>query len=118
MPKQQRILNSNMRAIINTLGRDKLQLKGSRVNIKEYSSESNSNTRSDRHSERDVDVRDRRPTDDRETQGSHVIIIMRQIGTVETAITEKEEMMIVGVGEETDLNRIWNTRAYTTEDVS
>ena len=53
----------------------------------------------------------------RVTQGNHLSIIMRQIGTIETAITEKEETMITGIGEETDLNTIWNTRAHTTEDV-
>ena len=36
LPRQQRVLNSNMRAIVNTIGRDKLQVRGSRVNVKRH----------------------------------------------------------------------------------
>ena len=40
LPRQQRVLNSNMRAIVNTIGRDKLQVRGSRVNVRRRDSDS------------------------------------------------------------------------------
>lgn len=58
VPKQQRVFNSNMRAIINTLGRDKLQLKGARVSvIRDTDNNEGLQTRQDRSY---VDNRNRR----------------------------------------------------------
>ena len=39
LSRQQRVFNSNMRTIVNAIGRDKLQVKGSRVNFKNTNSE-------------------------------------------------------------------------------
>ena len=39
LSRQQRVFNSYMRTIVNAIGRDKLQVKGSRVNFKNTNSE-------------------------------------------------------------------------------
>lgn len=48
LPKHQRVLNSNLRTIVNTIGNDKLKLKGSRVSVTETEERERQHRLSDR----------------------------------------------------------------------
>lgn len=62
LPKQQRVFNSNMRTIVNTLGRDKLQIRGSRIDIMKQNDDEYRATQ-DRGSHRDRNEGSARPRD-------------------------------------------------------
>lgn len=46
LPKTERILNANLRRIVNTIGRDKLEIRGSRIQTRRFDSETTENRES------------------------------------------------------------------------